>query len=422
MSDFVDEAQLNVRAGDGGAGCVSFRREGPVVNGGPNGGDGGNGGDVWLVADHNVASLLAFRDHPHRRASNGVHGKGKDLHGRRGESLEITVPEGTVVTDMYSGETLAELYSHGDRWMAVAGGRGGRGNARFLSNRRRAPTFAEQGEHGEERWLRLEIRLMADVALVGFPNAGKSTLISVISAAKPKIADYPFTTLSPNLGVVSIDEGTEFVVADIPGLIEGASEGRGLGHRFLRHIERARVLCLMLDLASVEGVSPAEQEETLLAELGAYRPELLERPRLVVGTKADAVQPDELERLGWNGPVVSAVTGSGVRELVGRMASLVHEARSEFPEREGVVVLRPEATGAAVERIDDGEFRLVGRDVERVVALNDVTTPEALAYIDERLERLGVNRMLTRAGVSDGDVIWVGEFSFEYRSDLGGSR
>lgn len=422
MSDFVDEAQLNVRAGDGGAGCVSFRREGPVVNGGPNGGDGGDGGDVWLVADHNVASLLAFRDHPHRRASNGVHGKGKDLHGRRGESLEITVPEGTVVTDMYSGETLAELYSHGDRWMAVAGGRGGRGNARFLSNRRRAPTFAEQGEHGEERWLKLEIRLMADVALVGFPNAGKSTLISVISAAKPKIADYPFTTLSPNLGVVSIDEGTEFVVADIPGLIEGASEGRGLGHRFLRHIERARVLCLMLDLASVEGVSPAKQEETLLAELGAYRPELLERPRLIVGTKADAVQPEELERLGWDGPIVSAVTGAGVRELVGRMASLVHEARSEFPEREGVVVLRPEATGAAVERVDDGEFRLVGRDVERVVALNDVTTAEALAYIDERLERLGVNRMLTRAGVADGDVIWIGEFSFEYRSDIGGSR
>jgi GTP-binding protein len=422
VSDFVDEAQLNVRAGDGGAGCVSFRREGPVVNGGPNGGDGGNGGDVWLVADHNVASLLAFRDHPHRRASNGVHGKGKDLHGRRGESLQITVPEGTVVTDMYSGEILAELYSHGDRWMAVAGGRGGRGNARFLSNRRRAPTFAEQGEHGEERWIKLEIRLMADVALVGFPNAGKSTLISVISAAKPKIADYPFTTLSPNLGVVSIDEGTEFVVADIPGLIEGASEGRGLGHRFLRHIERARVLCLMLDLASVEGVSPAEQEATLLTELGAYRPELLERPRLIVGTKADAVQPEELECLGWDGPIVSAVTGAGVRELVGQMASLVHEARSEFPEREGVVVLRPEATGAAVERIDDGEFRLVGRDVERVVALNDVTTAEALAYIDERLERLGVNRMLTRAGVADGDVIWIGEFSFEYRSDIGGSR
>ncbi|MGB1823333.1 MAG: Obg family GTPase CgtA, partial [Ilumatobacteraceae bacterium] len=269
--------------------------------------------------------------------------------------------------------------------------------------------------------LQLELKLLAEVGIIGLPNAGKSTLISVLSAARPKIADYPFTTLSPNLGVVSIDEGTEFVVADIPGLIEGASEGRGLGHRFLRHIERARVLCLMLDLASVEGVTPAEQERTLLAELGAYRPELLERPRIVVGTKADAVQAEELELLGWTGSVVSAVTGAGVRELVGRMATLVHEARADFPEREGVVVIRPETTGAAVERLDENEFRLVGREVERVVALNDVTTPEALAYIDERLERLGVNRMLTRAGVSDGDVVWIGEFSFEYRSDLGGS-
>ena len=223
MSQFVDECQLNVRGGDGGAGCVSFRREGPVAMGGPNGGDGGAGGDVWLVADHNVASLLAFRDHPHRRATNGVHGKGKDQHGRRGESLEIAVPIGTTVFDMYTGELLAELVNQGDRWMAAAGGRGGRGNHKFLSNRRRAPSFAEQGEHGEERWLRLELKLLADVALVGFPNVGKSTLISVISAAKPKIADYPFTTLEPNLGVVRVDDDTEFVVADIPGLIEGAS-------------------------------------------------------------------------------------------------------------------------------------------------------------------------------------------------------
>ena len=249
MSQFVDEAQLNVRGGDGGAGCVSFRREGPVAKGGPNGGDGGQGGDVWLVADHNVASLLAFRDHPHRRAGNGVHGKGKDMHGRGGDDEVVVVPEGTVVRDLYTGEVLAELWNHGDRWRAAAGGRGGRGNARFLTNQRRAPTFAEQGEHGEERWLKLELQLMADVALVGFPNVGKSTLISVISAAKPKIADYPFTTLEPNLGVVRVDDDTEFVVADIPGLIEGASEGKGLGHRFLRHVERARVLCLLVDLA-----------------------------------------------------------------------------------------------------------------------------------------------------------------------------
>lgn len=418
MSQFVDECQLNVRGGDGGAGCVSFRREGPVVMGGPNGGDGGQGGDVWLVADHNVSSLLAFRDHPHRRADSGVHGKGKDMHGRRGESLEVKVPEGTVVSDMYTGDVLAELYRHGDRFLAAAGGRGGRGNAKFLSNRRREPTFAEQGEHGEERWLKLEIQLMADVALVGFPNAGKSTLISVISAAKPKIANYPFTTLEPNLGVVSLDDDTNFVVADIPGLIEGASEGRGLGHQFLRHVERARVLCLMVDLQPMDGTPPGEQQRVLLHELGEYRPELLERPRLVVGTKADAVQQYELEALGWEHPVISAVTGENVRELVGQMAALVHEARQTTPEPEGLVVIRPEITGAVVERLDDGEYRLVGRDVERVVALNDVTTDTALNYIDYQLNRMGVHKMLARAGAAEGDVVWIGTFSFEYQPDL----
>ena len=417
MSQFVDECQLNARGGDGGAGCVSFRREGPVVMGGPNGGDGGKGGDVWLVADHNVASLLAFRDHPHRRASSGVHGKGKDLHGRRGESLEVKVPEGTVVKDLYSDEVLAELLHHGDRFLAAAGGRGGRGNAKFLNNRRRAPSFAEQGEHGEERWLKLELQLMADVALVGFPNAGKSTLISVISAAKPKIADYPFTTLEPNLGVVALDDETNFVVADIPGLIEGASEGRGLGHQFLRHIERARVLCVLVDLTSTEA-SPAEQQRILLHELAEYRADLLDRPRLVVGTKADAVQLEELEAMGWDGPVVSAVTRQGVRELVGRMAALVHEARQAAPAPEGLVVIRPEPTGATVERVDEKEFRLVGREVERIVALNDVTTPDALGYIDHRLEQLGVHRMLARAGAQEGDIVWIGEFSFEYQPDL----
>lgn len=411
MSGFVDVAQLNVRGGDGGAGCVAFRREGPVAFGGPNGGDGGKGGDVWLVADRNVSSLIAFRDHPHRRADDGVHGQGKDLHGRRGKDLEIAVPEGTVITDMYSGELLADLAHHGDRWMAAAGGRGGRGNAKFLSNRRRAPSFAEQGEHGEERWLRLEIKLMADVALVGFPNVGKSTLISVVSAAKPKIADYPFTTLEPNLGVVRLDESTEFVVADVPGLIEGASEGRGLGHTFLRHVERARVLCVMLDLSDPTGPTPAEQERILLRELGQYRPELLERPRLVVGTKSDSAVHD------WDGLRLSAVTNQGVRELVGRLASLVHEARQAEPDHEGVVILRPEPAGARVERMTDGEFRLVGRQVERVVALNDVTTPEALSYIDHQLRRLGVPKLLARAGARDGDVVWIAGFSFEYHED-----
>jgi GTP-binding protein len=240
----------------------------------------------------------------------------------------------------------------------------------------------------------------------------------VISAAKPKIANYPFTTLEPNLGVVSLDDDTNFVVADIPGLIEGASEGRGLGHQFLRHVERARVLCLMVDLQPMDATPPAEQERVLLHELGEYQPDLLDRPRLIVGTKADAVQPDELLAMGWEHPVISAVTGENVRDLVGRMAGLVHEARQNSPEPDGLVVIRPEVTGAVLERLEDGGFRLNGRDVERVVALNDVTTDTALNYIDYQLVRMGVHKMLARAGAAEGDVVWIGEFSFEYQPDL----
>jgi GTP-binding protein len=412
MSSFVDEAQLNVRGGDGGFGCVSFRREGPVAFGGPNGGDGGDGGSVWLVANHNVASLLAFRDHPHRRAADGVNGMGKDLHGRRGEDLFVGVPEGTVVKDLYTGEVLADLAVHGARWCAAPGGRGGRGNARFLSNRRRAPKFAEQGEHGGERWLKLELKLMADVALVGFPNAGKSTFISAVSAAKPKIANYPFTTLEPHLGVVRLDETTEFVIADIPGIIEGASEGRGLGHQFLRHIERARVLCLLIDLAPMDEAAPSEQERILLDELGRYRPELLRRPRLVIGTKSDVATADA--KASFAGPLVSAVTGDGVRRVLGELANLVREARTEEAPEPSIVVLRPVPEGTRIEKIDAEEFRLHGRDVERAVALNDVTTPDALNYIEERLKHLGVLRMLARAGVVEGATVHIGEFSFDY--------
>ena len=412
MSGFVDECGLNVRGGDGGAGAVSFRREAHVAKGGPDGGDGGHGGDVWLVADRNVASLLAFRDHPHRRAANGTHGSGKGRHGQSGADLLVHVPEGTVVKDR-DGSVLADLLHHGDRWLAARGGQGGRGNARFLSNRRRAPSFAEQGEHGEERWLRLELKLMADVALVGFPNAGKSTFISRVSAAKPKIADYPFTTLEPHLGVVRFDDGREMVLADIPGLIEGASEGRGLGHQFLRHVERARVLLLLLDLAPVDGRSPREQEEVLLRELGQYQPELLERPRLAIGTKADVAPPD----VDWDGVRVSAVTGEGLMPVLGALADLVDEARRAEPEQEPVIVLRPLAEGITVEREGEGAFRVHGRAAERAVALSDLTNAEAMAYADARLKQLGVGRALARAGAREGDVVHVGSFSFTYEPD-----
>jgi len=416
MSHFVDECQLNVRAGDGGAGCVSFRREGPEAMGGPNGGDGGQGGDVWLIADRNVASLLAFRDHPHRIAGNGVHGKGKDLHGKRGEVMEVRVPEGTLIRDMYTDEVLADLTNHGDRWIAAGGGRGGRGNARFMANRRKAPSFAEQGEKGEERWLKLELKLIADVALVGFPNAGKSTLISVISAAKPKIAAYPFTTLEPNLGVVRIDNVTEFVVADIPGLIEGAAEGKGLGHQFLRHVERARVLCILIDLAPVDDTSPQAQLDILLRELESYDPQLLERPRVIVGTKTDSATVEMVDE--WDGMLISAITNQGLRELVGRLASLVHSARQELPVLEGRVILKPESEGSWVEKLGSGGFRVHGRKAERTVHLNDVTTPEAMSYIEERLKKLGVPRLLARAGAVTGDVVWIGEFSFDYAPEM----
>ena len=277
MAAFVDEARLWVKGGDGGAGAVSFRREAHVPRGGPDGGDGGKGGDVWLQADGEVASLLTIRDRPHQRAAPGAHGAGRRRHGSSGPDLVVTVPPGTVVRDD-EGRVLADLVNPGDRWLAARGGRGGAGNARFLSNRRRAPSFALQGEVGEERALRLELKLMADVALVGFPSAGKSTLISRISAAKPKIADYPFTTLEPHLGVVRLGEPArgsegqavgEFVVADIPGLIEGASQGKGLGHQFLRHVERAAVLLVLADLVSGTPALPsAHATDVWLAALG----------------------------------------------------------------------------------------------------------------------------------------------------------
>ncbi len=406
MAEFSDEVMVNLRGGDGGAGALSFRREPYVDKGGPDGGDGGKGGDVWLRADRNMASLIAFRDHPHRRATSGVHGSGKRKHGARGDDLVVAVPEGTVVRSR-DGDLLADLVTTGDSYLGARGGRGGRGNARFLSNARRAPNFAEQGEYGEERWLRLELKLLADVALVGFPNAGKSTLISVLSAAKPKIADYPFTTLVPNLGVVRTDDA-EFVVADVPGLIEGASEGRGLGHRFLRHVERARVLVVLLDLASTEGRSPVDQERVLLDELSRYQRELLDRPRLVVGSKAD------VDVFDFDGMKISAVTRQGLGPFLGTVVRLVEEARAAEGEPESFVVHRPTEEGFAVRREDDGAWRVSGRVAERVVAMADLTNAEAAAYVAERLRRLGVERALAKAGAKDGDTVRVGSVELEY--------
>ncbi|HVB92024.1 MAG TPA: GTPase ObgE [Acidimicrobiales bacterium] len=414
MSGFVDQAQLHARAGDGGAGAVSWRREAHVDRGGPDGGDGGHGGDVWLVASVNESSLLGFRDHPYRRATDGGHGSGQKRHGARGKDTEVRVPVGTVVRDG-RGAVVCDLSSDGGRALVAEGGQGGRGNARFLSNRRRAPAFAEQGEKGQEHWLDMELKLMADVALVGFPNAGKSTLISTVSAAKPKIANYPFTTLEPHLGVVrvgGIRDHTEFVMADIPGLVEGAAEGKGLGHRFLRHIERARVLVVLIDLDPTAVHAPAEQLRILLGELGQYQPDLLDRPRVVVGSKVDLGPSGD----GWCDLELSAATGAGVQPLVDRLAVLVQEARAraEVVERGAVVIHRPAVEGVAVQRVGQGNWLVVGRVAERAVAFSDLTDEGALAEAVTRLRRLGVDRALSRAGVREGDEVTVGHMTFTW--------
>jgi GTP-binding protein len=424
VSSFVDSAQLHAKAGDGGAGCVSFRREAHVSKGGPDGGDGGSGGDVWLVADHNQASLLGFQDHPFRRATDGQHGTSKRQHGSGGKDITVTVPLGTMVFSM-EGELLVDLKGPGDRWLAAEGGLGGQGNARFLSNRRRAPAFAEQGEAGQERWYNLELKLEADVALIGFPNVGKSTLISRVSAARPKIADYPFTTLTPNLGVVRVgarsgrpSDATEFVMADIPGLIEGAADGRGLGHDFLRHVERARVLCVLLDLSELAPHPPEEQLSILLEELGDYQANLLERPRVVVGSKGDvaAYELDGVE-------TISAVTGEGIDPLAAQLAALVVVARRDEAEdlEHEIVVHRPIPEEITVERAGPNSWRVNGRAAERAVRFSDLTDDQALAEIVHRLKKLGVDRLLTRAGVREGDAVTIGTLSFEWWRDEAGT-
>jgi len=331
---FVDEIDIFVRGGDGGAGCVSFRREKYVPRGGPDGGDGGDGGSVWLEADPALTTLLDYHYKRHYHAERGQHGEGSNRSGASGDDLVLRVPLGTLVTDRDSGEALGDLTRPGERVLMARGARGGRGNARFASSTNRAPRRADLGRSGPERWIHLELKLLADVGVIGFPNAGKSTLVSRLSAAKPKIADYPFTTLVPTLGIVRADDDASFVIADLPGLIPGAAEGRGLGHQFLRHTERTRLLLHMLDTDPNTGRDPLEDLGVIDAELAAYSHDLAARPQIVVVNKADL--PDAapaIERIrrhcvvaGRPCHVISAVTGQGLRELVRGVAARLREA------------------------------------------------------------------------------------------------
>ena len=425
---FVDQVRVHAKGGDGGSGVTSFFRQPYEPKGPPDGGDGGHGGNVVIRASHDVATLVDYHHRPHRKAERGRHGEGDQRRGADGDDELLLVPIGTVVTDG-NGVVLADLVTDEQQVVAARGGRGGRGNAAFKTRNRRAPRFHEYGEPGQERWLTLELQLVADVALVGFPNAGKSSIIARLSAAKPKIADYPFTTLSPNLGVVRTDT-TDFVIADVPGLIEGASEGRGLGHEFLRHVRRARVLVHVLDCASYEMRDPREDLTTVLEELAAYQPDLLERPALVVLNKADAdpdtaeiVRPD-LEADGWEVIVTSAVTGHQLDSLRYRMAALVELARAQAEASDGEPtarpVLRPAAALSAdtftVERTDEG-FRVRGENVERWVVMTDLGNDEAVRYLQDRMTRAGVETALERAGAQRGDAVEVAGAIFDFAPD-----
>ncbi|MEV6322297.1 GTPase ObgE [Nocardia sp. NPDC051787] len=440
MSKFIDRVVLHVRAGKGGHGCASVHREKFKPLGGPDGGNGGNGGDVILEVDSNVHTLLDFHFHPHAKAGNGKPGEGGNRDGKQGADLVLKVPDGTMVLDD-DGKVLVDLVGAGNRFIVARGGRGGLGNAALASKARKAPGFALLGEDGEELDLVLELKSVADVGLVGFPSAGKSSLVSVLSAAKPKIADYPFTTLVPNLGVVASGD-TTFTVADVPGLIPGASDGRGLGLDFLRHLERCAVLAHVVDCATLEpGRDPVSDVDALEAELAAYRPalsadaglgDLADRPRVVILNKIDVpdaaelaemVTPEFTER-GWPVFEISAVSRAGLRPLTFALADLVRKYRDEHPKAAPKrPVIRPIAvdqTGFSViaDPEEPGGFIVRGTRPERWVHQTQFDNDEAVGYLADRLARLGVEDELVRLGAEPGAPVTIGDVTFEWEPQI----
>ena len=415
---FVDRVVLHVAGGRGGNGCASIHREKFKPFGGPDGGNGGRGGSVVLVVDRNVTTLLDYHHSPHRKAGHGKPGMGGHRSGADGEDLVLTVPEGTVVSTV-SGELIADLTGDGTEWVVAPGGAGGLGNAALASPRRKAPGFALLGEPGVETDVVLELKTVADVGLVGYPSAGKSSLVAAVSAARPKIADYPFTTLVPNLGVVEAGSA-RFTMADVPGLIPGASEGKGLGHEFLRHIERCAVLVHVLDCATLEPHrDPISDLDVLEGELGAYGG-LADRPRVVVLNKIDVpearelaelVRP-ELEERGWPVHAVSAVSHEGLRELTFALAAIVAEHRASLPEPEATrIVIRPAAVDDAGFTVtaEADRFRVRGTRVERWVRQTDFSNDEAVGYLADRLARLGVEEQLLELGAAPGAEVVIGD-------------
>jgi GTP-binding protein len=421
---FIDEAKINVKAGDGGNGCVSLRHEKYIAKGGPDGGDGGDGGSVYFQVDEGLSSLIDYRYKKHFKAKRGQHGMGSNKHGADGESVVLRVPPGTVVKDE-NDRVIADLVKTGDKVLIAKGGLGGKGNARFVTSTNRTPGFAQKGEPGNEKWLQLELELLADVGLVGFPNAGKSTLISRISAAKPKIAPYPFTTKIPNLGVVHT-ENYDFVVADIPGLIKDAHLGKGLGDRFLKHIKRTAIIAYIIDTASTEERDPAKDLQVLIDELLFFDPTFRERHQLVAGNKCDLPDSskyiDQLakkcEQLNLPFFPISAVTGQGVDKLVYHLAEKVRESREQrLVQKEEREIHRYvyEPREAIIVEKRDSKWFVKSKDAERLVLMTDFENDEAIAYLQKSLKSLGVEEALTKAGAKEGEDVVIADEEFEFR-------
>ena len=435
---FTDLSHINVKGGDGGAGCMSFRREAFVPKGGPDGGDGGRGGDVVIEADPQLSSLIDYRYKHHFRAERGTHGQGARRHGRDGEDMVLRVPVGTVVRELDAATQtpvydIADLTHPGERVVVAPGGAGGRGNIHFVTSVRRAPAFAEKGEPAREHWIELEMKLMADAALVGMPSVGKSSIIARISAARPKIADYPFTPLVPNLGVARAASGQSFVVADVPGLIEGASEGKGLGHQFLRHIERTALILHVVDATGgYEGRDVVDDYRTINAELAAHASELAERPQIVVANKCDLPgTEDAVERLrsvaeadGHRFFAVSAATGLGLDALVSACAAEVVTLRSEAASSQEAVCdqsgewereRQRRERRIDVSREERHAWRVRGVQVERMVIQTDWENDEAVAYLQHRFDRCGLDAALAKAGAVNGDEVRILDLTFTFQ-------
>ena len=421
---FTDYVKIIAKAGNGGNGAISFRREKYVAAGGPDGGDGGKGGDIYFEVDPDSNTLIDFRYNKKFKAENGKNGEGAHKFGKSGEDLYIKVPIGTIVRDAKTNRVLADLSHEGQKELILAGGRGGKGNSHFATSTRQAPRFAQDGEKGEEKELILELKLLADVGLIGFPNVGKSTFLSMTTSATPKIADYHFTTLEPNLGVVKTEYGDSFVIADIPGIIEGASEGTGLGLQFLRHIERTRLLLHVIDVSGSEGRNPVQDFNTINEELKKYSEKLSERTQIIVANKVDILQDEnlykELEKTAKEHNMeifkISAATGDGIPELLKHVSEILKTLPKEDlieTENEKVYTLDNKDDEYTIEK-EDGKFVIKGEAVERIMRRVNIEDNESLYYFQKSLDNLGVNERLKKMGIQEGDIVKIDDYELEW--------